>query len=132
MAFRIKSFLWPFIALLCLSIAWADAGENMTVGVLGWWSLDGTANDISNGTNYSMTNTGGMAYTNLAVRGGGSQTFNDESKYLNHSDAAFVMLNDFTVGCWFNRTDNSEYQSMIGKMDGAGNQGFYLGAKKQR
>jgi hypothetical protein len=91
-----------FITLLANLIVMYSIGQTIpstvpTNGLIGWWPLDGNANDIS-GNNYNGTNSGAVANSNRYGVPNSCLYFDQD--YVEVLGIPFNLQNDFTFSYW--------------------------------
>ena len=90
---------------------------------IGHWSLDGNANDSANGNNGTLV--GDATY--VAGKYGQAATFDGIGDYISVPDGAAVhdtAFSAFTAMAWIKPVAGGEYDSLMGKMGGAGDRGW--------
>jgi hypothetical protein len=81
---------------LSMDRAFALTPANVPCGLIGWWPLDGNANDIKNGNNGTVVN--GGAFTNGMVNKGWKS--NGQTSVIKVPNSATLSVTKFTVDFW--------------------------------
>jgi len=98
--FRVLLFVAAIIVLVEGTVgtdrAFALTPANVPCGLVGWWPLDGNANDIKNGNNGTVSN--GGAFANGVVNKGWKS--NGQTSVITVPNAPTLSVTKFTVDFW--------------------------------
>jgi len=89
--------------------AFALTPANVPCGLIGWWPLDGNANDIKNGNNGTVVN--GGAFTNGMVNKGWKS--NGQTSVIKVPNSATLSVTKFTVDFWIKVTAFNQGNTVV-------------------